>query len=124
MLHSLEGAIFESAKSPQSLMDSRRREHGRWVFNPELFTLVTDAMDDPPLTPGGEKLALGDLVAVDPQVTFDNVARRVTRLKLFTVGHDEGHTAPSRASPRTRGHARSAASTRSWRSEGRAGRLS
>ena len=85
VLHSLEGAIFESAKSPQSLMDSRRREHGRWVFNPELFTLVTDAMDDPPLTPGGEKLALGDLVAVDPQVTFDNVARRVTRLKLFTV---------------------------------------
>lgn len=85
VLHSLEGAVFESAKSPDSLMDVRRRDNGRWVFNPELLTLVTDAMDDPPLTPGGEKLILGDLVAVDPQVTFDNVARRVTRLKLFTV---------------------------------------
>ena len=85
VLHSLEGAIFESAKTPQSLMDARRKDNGRWIFNPELLTLVTDAMDEPPQTPGGEKLVLGDLVAVDPQVTFDNVARRVTRLKLFTV---------------------------------------
>ncbi len=85
VLHSLEGAVFESAKNPQSLVDVRRRDNGRWVFNPELLTLVTDAMDEPPLTPGGEKLVLGDLVTVDPQVTFDNVARRVTRMKLFTV---------------------------------------
>ena len=85
VLHSLEGAVFESAKNPDSLIDVRRRDNGRWAFNPELLTLVTDAMDNPPVTPGGEKLVLGDLVAVDPQVTFDNVARRVTRLKLFTV---------------------------------------
>ena len=85
VLHSLEGAVFESTKSPQTLMDARRKENGRWVMNPELLTLVTDAMQEPPTTPGGEKLVLTDLVAVDPQVTFDNVARRVTRLKLFTV---------------------------------------
>ena len=85
VLHSLEGAVFESAKSPQLLIDARRKESGRWVFNPELLSLVTDAMDAPPMTPGGEQLVLGDLVAVDPQVTFDNVARRVTRMKLFTV---------------------------------------
>lgn len=85
VLHSLEGAIFEATKQPQSLIDARRKRDGRWVMNPELLTLVTDAMDAPPMTPGGEKLVLADLVAVDPQVTFDNVARRVTRLKLFTV---------------------------------------
>ncbi len=85
VLHSLEGAIFESTKSPQTLIDARRKQNGRWVMNPELLTLVTDAMDPPPATPGGEKLVLADLVAVDSQVTFDTVARRVTRLKLFTV---------------------------------------
>ena len=85
VLHSLEGAVFEATQNPQLLIDARRKENGRWVMNPELLTLVTDAMDPPPTTPGGEKLVLGDLVAVDPQVTFDVVARRVTRLKLFTV---------------------------------------
>ncbi len=85
VLRSLEGAVFESTQSPEKLMDVRRRENGRWVWNPELFTLVTDAITDPPRTPGGEPLALADLVAVDPQVTFDNVARRITRLKLFRV---------------------------------------
>jgi hypothetical protein len=85
VLHSLEGAVFEATKSPQTLIDARRKENGRWVMNPELLTLVTDAMQVAPTTPGGEKLVLSDLVAVDPQVTFDNVARRVTRLKLFSV---------------------------------------
>ncbi|HEY8077218.1 MAG TPA: alpha-2-macroglobulin family protein, partial [Labilithrix sp.] len=85
VLRSLEGAVFEAAKNPQTLLDVRRRESGRWVWNPELFGLVTDAMNEPPMTPGGEKLVLADLVAVDPQVTFDVVARRVTRLKLFGV---------------------------------------
>ena len=85
VLRSLEGAVFEAAKSPQTLIDARRKENGRWVFNPELFTLVTASFNDPPTTPGGELLSLADLVAVDPQVTFDHVARRVTRLKLFRV---------------------------------------
>lgn len=85
VLRSLEGAVFEAAKTPQSLLDARRKENGRWIFNPELFTLVTASFNDPPTTPGGEHLSLSDLVAVDPQVTFDTVARRVTRLKLFRV---------------------------------------
>ncbi len=85
VLKSLEGAVFEAAASPDKLLDVRRREGGRWAFNPELLTLATDAMTEPPLTPGGEPLTLPDLMAVDPQVTFDNVARRVTRLKLFQV---------------------------------------
>ncbi|MDF2693968.1 MAG: Large extracellular alpha-helical protein, partial [Labilithrix sp.] len=85
VLRSLEGAVFEATKTAQTLIDVRRKENGRWVFNPEMFTLVTEAMNEPPVTPGGEKLTLTDLSAVDPQVTFDNVARRVTRLKLFRV---------------------------------------
>lgn len=84
VLKSLEGAVFQ-AQTPDSLRDVRRREGGAWRFNPELMTLVTAAMDTPPTTPGGEPFGLRDLVAVDPQVSFDVVARRVTRLKLFHV---------------------------------------
>src|SRR5262249_47647543 len=85
VLLSLEGAIFEASRTAEQLRDVRRKGKGGWDFNPELMTLVTGAMQKPPLTPGGEPLGLGDLLAVDPQVTFNNVARRVTRLKLFRV---------------------------------------
>jgi hypothetical protein len=84
VLHSLEGAVFQ-AQTPEALRDVRRKENGRWVFNPELMTLVTAAMNEPPTTPGGDPFRLNDLIAVDPQVSFDAVARRVTRLKLFNV---------------------------------------
>ncbi len=85
VLHSLEGAILESTKTPDALGDVRRKSVRGWEWNPELMTLVTASMETPPLTPGGEPIALGDLLAVDPQVTFDVAARRVTRLKLFRV---------------------------------------
>lgn len=86
VLRSLEGAVYEATQSADRLRDARRRgPRGGYGWNPELMTLVTAAMDPPPRTPGGELLALGDLMSVDPQVTFDNVARRVTRLKLFRV---------------------------------------
>jgi hypothetical protein len=85
VLRSLEGAVFEASQSADGLRDVRRKGQGGWTFNPELMTLVTAAMDKPPLTPGGEALVLGDLLAVDPQVTFDNVARRIARLKIFRV---------------------------------------
>ena len=84
VLKSLEGAVYQ-AKTPEDLRDVRRREGGGWRFNPELMTLVTAAMDKPPVTPGGEPFGLRDLVAIDPQVTFDVVGRRVTRLKLFKL---------------------------------------
>ncbi len=85
VLRSLEGAVFEASRSADALRDVRRKGAGGWAFNPELMTLVTAAMTTPPITPGGEALALGDLLAVDPQVTFDNVARRIARLKIFRV---------------------------------------
>lgn len=85
VVRSLEGAVFESTASVDTLMDARRRTARGWALNPELLTLVTAAMSEPPTTPGGEPFALRDLVALDPQVGFDNVAKRVTRLKLFRV---------------------------------------
>jgi hypothetical protein len=86
VVHSLEGAVFEAARSPEQLRDVRRRgADGTWQWNPELMTLVTAAMEPKPVTPGGEPLTLGDLFAIDGQVTFGNVARRITRLKLFRV---------------------------------------
>jgi hypothetical protein len=92
VLLSLEGAVRDAAKSPDLLRDVRRRagvgaaaRGGAWQWNPELLTLVTAAMSPPPETPGGEPLTLGDLIAIDPQVTFDNVARRIARVKLFEV---------------------------------------
>lgn len=85
VLLSLEGAVMDATMQPDSLQDAFRKEHNAYSFNPELMSLVTAAMDPPPVTPGGEPIALGDLVALDRQVTYDNVARRVARLKLFRV---------------------------------------
>ncbi len=82
---SLEGAVRDASRSPDQLRDVRRKVGRAWQWNPELMTLVTATMDPPPQTPGGEPLTLGDLVAIDPQVTFDNVARRIARVKLFHV---------------------------------------
>lgn len=85
VLASLEGEVFEVSSSPDDLRDAVRVVDGKWQLNPELLTLVTAAMSTPPVTPGGEPITLADLVAVDPQVTFEHVARRVARLKLFHV---------------------------------------
>ena len=83
VVRSLEGAVFEATESADRLREARRKGPKGWAFNAELMELVTSEMDPAPQTPGGEPLTLADLVAVDPQVSFDNVARRVTRLKLF-----------------------------------------
>ncbi|MCC6525865.1 MAG: hypothetical protein IT373_24675 [Polyangiaceae bacterium] len=87
VVHSLEGAVLEATTSAERLRDVRRRaaQGGKWEFNPELWTLVTAALDAPALTPGGETVSLQDLVTIDGQVNFDNVARRATRLRLFRV---------------------------------------
>ena len=85
VVRSLEGAVFESSMAVETLPDVQRKEKTANTFNPELMTLVTDALAEPPTTPGGEALQLADLMLRDPQITYDNVARRVTRLKLFRV---------------------------------------
>jgi len=85
LLKSLEGGVFEASVSPDRVRDVLRMSPKGASFNPELFTVVTQAMNITPLTPGGEPMSLADLVAVDPQVDFDHVARRVARLKLFRL---------------------------------------
>ncbi len=85
VVRSLEGAVFEASQAVETLPDVRRKEGAKYVFNPELMTLVTDAMDQKPLTPGGEPVSLADVIAIDNQITYDKVARRVARLKLFSV---------------------------------------
>ena len=85
VVRSLEGAVFEASQAVETLPDVRRKEGTRYKFNPELMTLVTDAMEKKPLTPGGEVVSLPDVIGIDPQITYDNVGKRVTRLKLFTV---------------------------------------
>ncbi|MBI5534913.1 MAG: hypothetical protein HY898_19455 [Deltaproteobacteria bacterium] len=85
VVKSLEGALYEATESAERLRDARRKGPNGWTFNPELWTLVTSTLNEPPSTPGGELLSLQDLMDVDPQVSFENVARRVTRLKLFRI---------------------------------------
>jgi hypothetical protein len=85
VVRSLEGAVFESTESLDRLLDARREGPRGFELNPELLTLVTSAMESPPLTPGGEEVVLADLRALDRQVDFDHVARRITRLKIFRV---------------------------------------
>ncbi|RLB64268.1 MAG: hypothetical protein DRI90_04995, partial [Deltaproteobacteria bacterium] len=86
VMKSLEGAVYEACQSPERLRDAGRKgPGGAWTFNPELWTLTTAAMKPKPVTPGGEPFALSDLMVIDAQVSFDKVARRVTRLKLLRV---------------------------------------
>ena len=83
IVQSLEGAVHEASSDPERLRDARVRTATGFAINPELLTLVTEAMEESPLTPGGEPWRLSDLMAIDGQVRFDKVAQRVTRLKLF-----------------------------------------
>ena len=85
IVHSLEGGVLEASGDPERLRDVRIGAPGRYALNPEMMTLTTEAMSEAPSTPGGEPWHLADLMVVDKQVNYDNVARRVTRLKLFRV---------------------------------------
>ncbi|HEY4120183.1 MAG TPA: alpha-2-macroglobulin family protein, partial [Byssovorax sp.] len=85
VMKSLEGGVFEASSSRERLADVGRKDGRGWTFNPEILSLATAALSEPPLTPGGEPVTLDDLMAVDRDVTFDHVARRVTRLKIFRV---------------------------------------
>lgn len=77
--------MLESSGDPERLRDVRIRNAAGSALNPEMLTLVTEAMEEQPVTPGGEPWRLADLMAIDPQVKYDTVACRVTRLKLFRV---------------------------------------
>ena len=71
IVQSLEGAVHEASGNLERLRDARVRTRTGFALNPELLTLVTEAMAEPPLTPGGEPWRLSDLMAIDKQVRFD-----------------------------------------------------
>jgi hypothetical protein len=83
VVHSLEGAVHQATTEPDRLRDIRRRGPRGWEINPEVETVIREALSDEVTTPGGEPLALPDVVAMDRQVDFNHVARRVARHKLF-----------------------------------------
>jgi hypothetical protein len=85
IVRSLEGGVFEASGDPERLRDVRIGGSGHSAINPEMMTLTTEAMPEAPTTPGGEPWRLVDLIEVDRQVTYDKVASRVARLKLFRV---------------------------------------
>jgi hypothetical protein len=62
---------------------------GRWMFNREIFDaiLATDEQSGSagPRALGGDPLTIDVLQRLDPAFTYDNVARRVTRRRLFAT---------------------------------------
>ncbi|MFO0664897.1 MAG: hypothetical protein U0174_13155 [Polyangiaceae bacterium] len=82
-VRSLEGAVFEASASPETLKDVSRIRGGRHAFHPEVLGIALGALSSPPTTPGGETIGIADLESFDRQITYDNVGRRVTRLKLL-----------------------------------------
>lgn len=85
VVRSMEAAVLESSMSRETLTTLRKSSLGRSAFPSELMAAALSSLPEPALTPGGEALTLNDLTALDPQVSYDRVAQRVTRLKLFDI---------------------------------------
>ncbi len=62
---------------------------GRWVFNREIFDAILSSEGQSnsggPRALGGDPLTIEVLQRLDPAFTFDNVARRLTRRRLFAT---------------------------------------
>jgi hypothetical protein len=84
-VRSLETAVLESSMSRETLTTLRQSTAGRSGFPSELLASALSSLPEPVLTPGGEPLSELDLITLDPQVSYDRVAQRVTRLKLFNI---------------------------------------
>jgi hypothetical protein len=73
---------------PDRIDDVAARDGGRWDFNAEIVETVSTA---PTLGSagatglGGEPLTIEALQQFDPAFTYDNVARRITRERLFRL---------------------------------------
>ncbi len=65
-----------------------RDPSGRWQFNDEMLEVLAEHESlegEGSIAPGGDRLTLAQLRRIDPAFTFDNVARRITRRRLFLV---------------------------------------
>lgn len=69
--------------------DVAQRDGGRWEFNREIFDAILRSNDGDSSggarNLGGAPLSIDDLRRLDPSFTFDNVARRITRKRMFAL---------------------------------------
>ncbi len=86
IVRTLEHRLTEAI--PNRVGDIGQRVSGRWSFNHEALEAVIGAhllRNRTPMTLGGERMTLTDIQALDRNITFDNVARRVTRERLLQL---------------------------------------
>jgi hypothetical protein len=85
---------YVAAHARERRADIALRVNGRWEFNLEIFDAIARAAQesgDNADTSGGARnlggamLRIDDLRRLDPAFTFDNVARRITRKRLFAL---------------------------------------
>lgn len=77
-----------AAAVPERLDDVAVVTNGRWDFNAQLVAAVAERGGlgaEGATGLGGEPITVETLRAIDPAFTYDNVARRVTRQRLFRV---------------------------------------
>lgn len=76
-----------AAAVPERLEDVAVQTNGRWDFNAQIVAALSDdALGGEGATGlGGEPITVEALRAFDPAFTYDNVARRITRERLFRV---------------------------------------
>jgi hypothetical protein len=73
---------------PEHLDDVAIETNGRWDFNAQIVASVADGGDlggEGATGLGGEPITVEALRAYDPAFTYDNVARRITRERLFRL---------------------------------------
>lgn len=79
---------YVDAQIPEALQEVAVR-HGRgWAFNPEMLepAIVNSSIGEEGVTTlDGEPLDFARLSALDPAFTYDSVARRITRRRLWRV---------------------------------------
>ncbi len=73
---------------PERIDDVAIETNGRWDFNAQIVSSVADGGDlggEGATGLGGEPITVEALRAFDPAFTYDNVARRITRERLFRL---------------------------------------
>lgn len=86
VIRTLEARLEEA--TPDRVGDVGVRGPGGWSFNREALNAVVGAhllRGGAPMTLGGAPLTLEDLERIDGSVTFDAMARRVTRKRLLAL---------------------------------------
>lgn len=84
ILFAIESTVTENL--PRNLQDVAVRVRGKWRFNRELLSLVAAELGPEAITGlDGSPLTIEALQALDPAISFDNVARRLTRQRLLRL---------------------------------------